>query len=101
MNQYSVVWSAKALSDLAECVQFVLNVSKKAALDLREETFTNSKNLELFPEKNPIFEMPKSFPFVLRKQVISKRYILLYSIENEKVVIYRMIDCRRQYNSLL
>ena len=101
MNSFTVVWSTKALIDLTECVQFLLNVSIKAALELREDAYLHSKKLESFPEKNPVFEMPKSFPFVLRKQVISKRYILLYTIENKNVVIYRMLDCRRQYNSIL
>ena len=101
MTLYSVVWSTKALSDLAECVQFLLNLSKQAAVKLRDEAFASANALEAFPEKNPIFEMPKAFPFVLRKQVISKRYILLYTIEKDKIVIYRMLDCRRQFGSLL
>ena len=101
MTLYSVVWSTKALADLAECVQFLLNVSKEAAINLRNEAFSYANSLEAFPEKNPIFEMPKAFPFVLRKQVVSKRYTLLYTIENDKIVIYRMLDCRRQFNSLL
>ena len=101
MTLYSVVWSSKALSDLAECIQFLLNVSKEAAVNLRNEAFSCANGLEAFPEKNPIFEMPKSFPFILRKQVVSKRYILLYTIEKEKIVIYRMIDCRKQFGSLL
>ena len=101
MVLYQIIWSTKALSDLAECVQFVLNVSVEAANNLRNEAFSAANGLEAFPEKNPIFEMPKSFPFVVRKQIVSKRYALLYTIEKDKIVIYRMLDCRRQFNSLL
>ena len=101
MILYSVSWSTKALSDLAECVQFLLNVSKESAINLRNEVFSAANALESFPEKNPIFDMPKAFPFVLRKQIVSKRYILLYTIEKDKIIIYRMLDCRRQYSSLL
>ena len=101
MTLYQVTWSSKALSDLAECVNFVLNVSKEAAINLKNEVFSTAIGLEAFPEKNPVFEMPKSFPFVVRKQVISKRYVLLYTIEKDKIVIYRMLDCRKNFTSLL
>ena len=101
MTLYSIVWSTKALSDLAECIQFLFNVSKQAAINLKNEAFSCATGLEAFPEKNPIFEMPKSFPFVLRKQIVSKRYILLYTIEKDKIVIYRMLDCRKQFGALI
>ena len=101
MTLYKVVWSAKALADLAECIHFVLNVSIEAAEKLRNEAFSAANALEAFPEKNPIFEMPKAFPFVVRKQIVSKRYVLLYTVEKDTIVIYRMLDCRRNFNSIL
>ena len=101
MTLYKVTWSNKALADLAECIHFVLNVSIEAAEKLRNEAFSATNALEAFPEKNPIFEMPKAFPFIVRKQIVSKRYALLYTVEKDTIVIYRMLDSRRNFNSIL
>ena len=101
MDNYQVIISSTAQSDLAECVGFVLNVSKEAAIELANNFFTAADSLSVFPERNPLFEMPKSFPFVIRKLILNKRYIVLYSIENLNVVIYRIIDSRKKFAHLI
>ena len=101
MNEYIVVVSSKAHSDIAECVGFVVKVSKEAALKLANDIYGSLATLNLFPERNPIFEMPKSFPYLLRKQIINNRYIVLYTIEDQNVVIYRVLDSRRKFGHLL
>ena len=100
-DKYTIIINSKALSDLSECVSFVLRVSKEAAIKLKDDVFSSIESLSIFPEKNPIFEMPKSFPFVMRKQIINDRYIVLYSIEEDKVIVYRILDSRRKFNHLL
>ena len=101
MDNYNVIISSKAQTDLAECVGFVLNVSKEAANNLANDIYETAESLSFFPERNPVFEMPKSFPFVVRKQVVNQRYVILYSVENKNVVIYRIIDTRKKFNHLI
>ena len=101
MDEYSVIISNKAHSDIAECVGFVNNVSKEAAVELIKEIYASLSSLDLFPERNPIFNTPKSFPHTIRKQIINNRYIALYSIEKQNVVIYRVLDSRRKFGHLL
>ena len=98
MNEYSVIISNKAHSDTAECVG---KVSKEAAIKLTNDIYTSLASLDLFPERNPIFNAPKSFPYTIRKQIINDRYIALYTIENQKIVIYRVLDSRRKFGHLL
>ena len=93
--------TSKAQSDFAECVGFVLNVSKEAAHKLADNIFSSILSLQTFPERNAIFEMPKSFPFVVRKLIIAKRYIVLYVVEEKQVVVYRVLDSRRKFNYLI
>ena len=99
--KYSVVWLQTALSDLSSCVLFVLKVSAEAAKQLKKDIEKAGNSLALFPDKNPVFEGPKSFPFVLRKQIVNNRYILLYTVEEQKVVIYRILDSRRKFGHLV
>ena len=101
MILYQVVWSNKALSDLSECIQFVLNVSKEAATKLADDIYDSIGSLVNFPDRNPIFEMPKPFPFIIRKQVINHRYAALYCVEGKNVTIYRVLDSRRKFNFLV
>ena len=101
MDTYKIIITSKAQSDLSDCVAFVQNVSKEAAINLANDIFASIESLTSFPERNPVFEMPKSFPFIIRKNVVNKRYLILYSIENNSVVIYRILDSRRKLNYLI
>ena len=101
MGQYLVIVSNKAHLDIAECVGFIKKVSKEAAIQLAEEIYSSLSTLDSFPERNPLFEAPKSFPFTLRKHIINTRYIALYTIENQKVVVYRVLDSRRKFGHLV
>lgn len=80
---------------------FVLNVSKEAARTLANDIYSSIESLKKLPERNAIFEMPKSFSFILRKLVINKRYLALYSVEENKVVVYRILDSRRKFEHLI
>ena len=101
MDRFKVIVTNKAQSDIAECVGFVKRVSKEAAYNLADELYTSLHSLEFFPEKNPVFPTPKAFPYTLRKQVVKDRYIVLYTIEEENVVVYRILDVRRSFQQLL
>ena len=101
MDQYQVIISNKAHSDIAECVGFVKNVSLEAARQLVKDIYSSIASLNVLPERNPVFEMPKSFPFTLRKHIINNRYIALYTVEEQKVVIYRLLDSRRKFGHII
>ena len=101
MDNYKIIITSKAQSDLSSCVSFVLNVSKEAAINLTNDIYSSLESLSMFPERNPIFEMPKPFTYTIRKQVVNKRYIVLYSIEKNTVVVYRIIDSRREFDHLI
>lgn len=101
MRQYKIIITNKAHSDIADCVNFVKKVSVEAAKSLALNIYSSIATLNVLPERNSIFEMPKSFPFQTRKQVIDNRYIALYSIEEDSVVVYRVLDSRRKFGHLI
>ncbi len=101
MTAFKIIISSKAQNDLVERISFVLNVSQDAAIKLSNDIYSAIETLSFFPEKNPVFEMPKSFPFVIRKQVVNKRYIILYSVENNTIVVYRILDARRKFDYIV
>lgn len=98
---FQVKWTSKAVSDLGACVSFVRRVSLEAAKKLSSDLLSAANSLSSFPERFPEFSMPKSFPFVVRKFVVNGRYILLFAVEENEVVIYRVLDARKSFTSLL
>lgn len=101
MNKPKVTLLSRAQSDLSECVNYLLNVSEEAATKLAKDIFEAIDLMALYPQKNPIFEMPKTFTFIVRKQVVNKRYIILYPEVLTEIFIYRILDARRNFDGLL
>ena len=77
MTLFEFIISPQSHSDIADCVSFLLNVSQKTAEELFNKIYDTLDLLSSFPEKNPVFEMNKAFPQIVRKQIIDKRYIAL------------------------
>ena len=101
MDNYKVNLLYKAQQDLSEIIQFVLNVSKDDAIILKKELYDSLETLTNYPERNPVFEMVSSFPYIVRKQIVSNRYIILYSVVLDQIYIYRIIDARRGFDGII
>ena len=96
MNNYSITITQKAYSSITECVLFVNNVSSDAANKFYEEMMNAIRSLSSFPNKYP--EVPGLLirDIKVRKMPIHDgRYVILYKVENDKVVIYDNIDTRK------
>ena len=99
--EYKVQWSSKSVSDLGEHISFQKRVSIEAASALSENIIAAGLSLSLFPERFPEFPMPKNFPVIIRKCVVNGRYIILYGVVGDIVMIYRILDARRKFDGLL
>lgn len=101
MGSFEILITSRAQSDLAECVSFVLKVSKEAGRKLAKDIYSSIESLGTFPERNAVFPMPKSFPNIVRKLVINRRYLVLYVVTAQRVIVYRILDARRKFNNLI
>ena len=96
MNNYSITITQKAYSSITECVLFVNKVSSDAVNRLYEEMMNAIRSLSSFPNKYP--EVPGLLirDIKVRKMPIHDgRYVILYKVENDNVVIYDIIDTRK------
>ena len=96
-----VRWSPKAASDLGEHVALQKRVSVDAASSISSKIIASGESLSTFPERFEEFRMPRNFPFAVRKCVVDGRYIFLYAVKEDSVVIYRVLDARRKFGGLL
>ena len=101
MEEYGICWTTQAQTDFITCLSFVMFASKEAADNLKKDLSNAILSLKTFPERYPVFEMPKYAIITMRKLIVNKRYVILYSIEDENIFIYRIIDSRRNFERLI
>ena len=100
MEVRDIIITSRAQTDRSTCITFVLNISKDAS-KVAKEIFKRIESLKQFPERFPAFNMPNYASYAYRKMVINKRYIAIYSLEEDTIVIHRVLDGRRGYSSLV
>ena len=98
---YRVEWSTKSVSDLSEHVAFLNKASEETARRLVDTITSAADSLAEFPERCPEFSMLRNFPVPIRKCVVDGRYVLLFGAHKEFVMIYRILDARRNLDGLL
>jgi len=97
MPNYKIIITQRAFSDITENVLFVKNVSIEAAKELYKEIIASIQSLSPFPNKYPEIEGLRIKGSRIRKMTIHQgRYIVLYKVEDENVIIYDVIDVRRE-----
>lgn len=101
MDKFKIVWRPEAQQDLIAHVTFLSNINVEAALKLKETFFEEVYSLMNFPERNSVFDMPDGFPFVTRKKVVNKRYLIIFTVKEDSVKIYRVLDSRKQFEHLV
>lgn len=98
---YRVEWLPKSVSDLSDHITFLKKVSLEAAKTAASIIIATGDSLAQFPERYPEFEMPRNFPTNIRKCNVEGRYIILFSVQDDLITIYRILDARRKFKGLL
>jgi len=101
MDKYKIVITQRAFSDLSECVLFVNAVSKEAAKKLHLEIIESIRSLETLPEVHPYIDGLVIANSKIRRMIIHNgRYFIIYKVEKDIVMIYDILDSRKD-NSIL
>lgn len=96
MNSYKIIITQRAYSDINECVSFVKNVSIEAANNLYREIISSIQSLSTFPNMYPEIQDLTISSFKVRKMPLYQgRYLILYKVTGDTVVIYDVIDVRK------
>ncbi len=100
-KKYNVIFSDRAAAMLINHVRFLANVSVSAAQKLRKEIISEAQDLETMPQRFSWVSFPEIPANKYRKKLVSKRYLLIYQIKDENVLIDYVVDCRQDYKWLL
>lgn len=75
---------------------FLAQVSEAAAEKLLAEYAEKVRSLSHMPARNPWFD-EAYFPVgKYRKLLLSKRYLIIYQIKGDEVLVDYVVDCRQQ-----
>lgn len=95
MGKYTVIVSRRADTMLVNHTRFLANVSVPAARELVKEYKKILDTLEDNPFQFPAeteYELP---PGLYRKALFYKRYKALFTVEDDKVYLDAVLDCRQ------
>ena len=98
---YEVQISQRAFTSLIECISFVKRVSPESADSLYREIMVAIQSLSTLPKRNPEVEGLKIQNNPTRKMIINNgRYVILYRIDGDKVIVYDVLDSRKDNKTI-
>jgi addiction module RelE/StbE family toxin len=100
-KQYQVIWTPTAERDLIDILEYIatdsVSTAKKVAKDIEEKAET----LDSFPERGRIVPELQNIGIVGYRELIVKRWRLVYRTEQQNVYVLAVLDSRRDLESIL
>ena len=98
--KYTVIVSDTAKRQIASHVAFLANVSKEAAKNTKTTIIKALRSLEEMPGRYPFLDedlLPKN---KYHKMFVESRYLILYQVRDNVVLVDYIVDCRQEYEWL-
>ncbi|WP_419764210.1 MAG: type II toxin-antitoxin system RelE/ParE family toxin [Arcobacter sp.] len=101
MKNYEVQWTKIAQNDLLNIIEYIktdsVNIAKKVFFEIKEEC----NKLYYFPERNRVVPELNEIGISKYREVIHKRWRIIYKIENQIVYILLVVDSRQNLENIL
>jgi toxin ParE1/3/4 len=100
MEKYDVELLPAAYADLDEIFDYIMVDNPQAATEILDSIMKSLRRLENFPHSGaPLLDRSmQKFNF---KIVVIDPYVVFYRFIDDKVIIYRILHCARNYPHLL
>ena len=100
-GQFEVIWTKSAEFDLELIIEYIktdsLNIAKKIFFEIKKEC----NNLYFFPQRKRIVPELQQIGILKYREIIHKRWRIIYKIDNTKVYILLIIDSSRNLEDIL
>lgn len=100
-GQYRVVVSNRAAKMLTAHAGFLARCGETAARAFGTEFQKAAQSLSQLPQRNPVLKSDVLPSGKYYKMIFAKRYLLVYQMKKDTVMIEYVIDCRQDYAWLL
>lgn len=99
MSNYEIVISKQSSITLKKIIKFLRKFSVPYSQRIQLKIDSSIKSLKFFPNIHPIFI--KTDKNIYRKIIVEKRYLIVYTVKQRKVLIYYILDGRQAYDKYL
>ena len=101
MNHYDVIWSDSATNDLEQIIEYIKVDSITVAKDIFFKIKKECHNLYFFPERKRIVPELQHIGIVKYREIIYKRWRIIFKIEEQRVDVLLVIDSSRNLEDIL
>ena len=101
MKSFEVIWTKNAEYDLETIIEYIKTDSVEIAKDIFFEIKDQCNNLSIFPASRRVVPELQQIGVLKYRELIFKRWRIIYKIENEKVYILIVVDSSRDIEDIL
>lgn len=101
MKKYDVIWSKSAEFDLETIIEYLKLDSQDMAKNIFFEIKQECKKLENFPKSKRVVTELQQIGILKYREIIHKRWRIVYVIENKKVFVLLVADSSRGLEDVL
>ena len=101
MKRFKVIWTKSAELDLELIIEYIklnsINTAKKIFVEIKQE----SNKLHTLPERKRVVPEFQQISITKYREIIYKRWRIVYKIDNEKVYVLIIVDSSRNLEDIL
>jgi plasmid stabilization system protein ParE len=101
MKRFKVIWTKNAEFDLELIIEYIkissINTAKKIFVEIKQE----SNKLYTLPERKRVVPEFQKIGIVKYREIIYKRWRIIYKIDDEKVYVLIVVDSSRNLEDIL
>jgi len=101
LKNFKVIWTKNAEFDLESIIEYIKTDSIKIAKDIFFEIKNQCNQLSIFPTSRRIVPELQQIGILRYRELIFKRWRIIYKTEKEKVYILIVVDSSRDIEDIL
>ncbi len=101
MKKFEILWTKSAEYDLELIIQYLKLDSVSIAKEIFIELIKECENLYYFPQRKRVVPELQQIGIFKYREIIYKRWRVIFKIENEKVYILLVVDSSRNLEDIL
>ena len=101
MKKFEVLWTKSAEYDLELIIEYIKLDSVSIAKEIFFELIKECENLYYFPQRKRVVPELQQIGIFKYREIIYKRWRVIFKIENEKVYILLVVDSSRNLEDIL
>ncbi len=101
MQKYTVNWTDDAVSDFNNIIDYIFGENKTNAKNIYLTIKEQCQDLDYFPLRGRIVPELEALGFTNYREIIYKRWRIIYSVESKNVYLLLILDSRQDIQEQL